>query len=140
MRPCVALETPQWRGGISGGVWQNVRLIASGAAFIKDVFIVPNLRDNTATFNLEIDHTAIKGAEIGIKINLLDAEHRRITVKEKIKVHPGLNDHKIVVNIPDTQYWSPVTPNLYCAKITIENDGLFSDNWSGRFGMRELTI
>ena len=103
-------------------------MIASGAAFIKDVFIVPNLRDNTATFNLEIDHTAIKGAEIGIKIYLLDAEHRRITVKEKIKVHPGLNNHKIVVNIPDTQYWSPDTPNLYCAKITIENDGLFSDN------------
>ena len=135
-----ALETPQWRGGISGGVWQNVRLIASGAAYIKDVFIVPNLRDNSATFNLEIDHTEIKGAEIGIKINLLDAEHRRITVKEKIKVHPGLNDHKIVVNIPDTQYWSPDTPNLYCAKITIENEGLFSDYWSERFGMRELTI
>jgi beta-galactosidase len=46
-----ALETPQWRGGLSGGIWQNVRLVASGASYIKDVFIEPNIKDNTATFH-----------------------------------------------------------------------------------------
>ena len=36
------METPQWRGAITGGIWQPVRLIATGDIYVKDVFIEPN--------------------------------------------------------------------------------------------------
>ena len=33
------METPQWRGAIAGGIWQSVRLIATGDVYVEDVFI-----------------------------------------------------------------------------------------------------
>ena len=54
-------------GGISGGIWQNVRLIASGNSYIKEVFIEPNIKDNTATFHLTLDHAAIKSEQIEVE-------------------------------------------------------------------------
>ena len=36
------METPQWRGAITGGIWQPVRLIGTGDMYVKDVFIEPN--------------------------------------------------------------------------------------------------
>jgi beta-galactosidase/beta-glucuronidase len=36
------METPQWRGAITGGIWQPVRLIATGDISVRDVFIEPN--------------------------------------------------------------------------------------------------
>jgi hypothetical protein len=50
------METPQWRGAITGGIWQPVRLIATGDISVKDVFIEPKISDNTATFHLELAH------------------------------------------------------------------------------------
>ena len=50
------METPQWRGAITGGIWQPVRLIATGDVYVKDVFIEPKISDNTATFHLELEH------------------------------------------------------------------------------------
>ena len=41
------LETPQWRGGITGGVWQSVELVATGDTIIQDVFIVPQIANDT---------------------------------------------------------------------------------------------
>ena len=48
------METPQWRGAITGGIWQSVRLVATGDVYVKDVFIEPKISDNTATFHLRI--------------------------------------------------------------------------------------
>jgi beta-galactosidase len=41
------METPQWRGAITGGIWQPVRLIATGDVYVKDVFIEPKLSFNS---------------------------------------------------------------------------------------------
>ena len=99
-----ALETPQWRGGLSGGIWQNVRLIASGNTYVKDVFIEPNIHDNTATFHISIDHTEIKGDSADIEIHLSEASNIKNNVTsytETLKVDPGLNEHKptVIVNL-----------------------------------------
>ena len=42
------METPQWRGAITGGIWQSVRLVATGETYVDDVFIEPKIADNTA--------------------------------------------------------------------------------------------
>ena len=47
------METPQWRGAITGGIWQPVKLIATRSAYVKDVFIEPKISDDTATFHIE---------------------------------------------------------------------------------------
>jgi beta-galactosidase/beta-glucuronidase len=138
-----ALETPQWRGGISGGIWQNVRLLASGNTYVKDVFIETNIHDNTATFHITIDHTEIKGDSADIEIHLSEASNIKNDVAsytETQKVEPGLNEHKVVIKIPEARYWSPDDPFLYQAKLKIKRKQKISDDWHHRFGLRELTI
>lgn len=55
------METPQWRGAIAGGIWQPVKLIATGDTYVKDVFIEPRISENFATFHLELAHTGKGG-------------------------------------------------------------------------------
>ena len=138
-----ALETPQWRGGLSAGIWQNVKLVASGKTYIKDVFIEPNIHDNTATFHLTLDHTAIIGDMTEITIDISkdsDIENKVLSLIKSIQIEPGLNQHKIILEIPDAQYWSPNDPLLYHAKVSLKNKQNISDDWQHRFGLRELTI
>ena len=125
-----ALQTPQWRGGISGGIWQNVRLVCSGNSYIKDVFVEPNIYDNTATFHLTLDHTVIKSEQIEVEFQLSETVNKKNKVafrSEFLKLKPGLNHHKVVVQIPDAQYWSPNDPFLYQASINLKNQ---QKNWT----------
>ena len=62
------METPQWRGAITGGIWQPVRLIATGDVYVKDVFIEPKISDNTATFHLELAHAGERPAPAQVEI------------------------------------------------------------------------
>jgi beta-galactosidase len=137
------LETPQWRGGISGGIWQNVRLVTSGASYIKDVFTEPNIKENTATFHLTLDHTDIKSEQIEVEIHLSETANNKDKVASNsqfIKLQPGLNHLKVVMQIPNAQYWSPDDPFLYKASINLKNNQTIYDDWHHRFGLRELTI
>ncbi|MCP3928772.1 MAG: hypothetical protein GY705_06690 [Bacteroidetes bacterium] len=138
-----ALETPQWRGGITGGIWQSVNLAATDDVYIDDVFIEPKISDNTAIFHVQLDHTAIKGLTAEVEIDVFEANEKVQSVakvKKAWQLHPGKNKQSWTVEIQDTKYWSPDSPNLYLAKVKVFLDGKISDHWSERFGMRELTI
>jgi hypothetical protein len=137
------LETPQWRGGISGGIWQEVKLMATDEIYIDNVFIEPKMGDDTATFHVELDHTAIKGISAALEINITsvaDSTKSAIGIKEIWNLHPGKNKKAYVLKIPDALYWSPDNPNLYKAEVKIIANGQVSDVWAERFGLRELTI
>ena len=138
-----ALETPQWRGGISGGIWQNVRLVATRATYIKDVFVEPNINDNTATFHLKLDHTSIKSETSTVEVEITAATNKKNKVADHralVQLQPGINDYKVALQIPNAQYWSPKNPFLYQAKVKLKNDQTNLDAWHHRFGLRELTI
>lgn len=136
------MELPQWRGGITGGIWQSVSLMATDDIYAQDVYIQPNIHDNTATFQVDLDNTAIKGSEteVQIKISEVGKAAAVATFSEKVKLHPGINKVSQAIEIPDTKYWSPDSPQLYKAEVSVIHNGRKSDQWSARFGMRELTI
>lgn len=137
------LETPQWRGGISGGIWQEVKLMATDEIYVDDVFIEPKIGDDSATFYIELDHTAIKGISSELEINiisLVDSTKTAARINEKWELHPGKNKKEFVLKIPDALYWSPDNPNLYKAEVKVITNGKISDVWTERFGLRELTI
>jgi len=137
------METPQWRGGITGGIWQSVRLTATGDIYVNDVFIEPKIIDNTVTLHVELDHTAIKGTSVGIEIDILEAASPSKSVaklRRTWKLHPGQNSQSWTVKIPEARHWSPDNPHLYRANVRVVSDGTVCDKWTARFGMRQLTI
>ena len=138
-----ALETPQWRGGITGGIWQSVQLVATEEVYVKDVFIEPNIHTNTASFHLELDHSGIQGTTVDLQIVLTeaaDASQKVASLRESVQLHPGINHQSRTFEIPRAIYWSPDNPHLYRAVVRILQNGKLSDNWTHRFGMRELSI
>ncbi|MDW3652548.1 MAG: glycoside hydrolase family 2 TIM barrel-domain containing protein [Bacteroidia bacterium] len=137
-----ALETPQWRGGISGGIWQSVQLLASEQLYIDDVYIQPNIQNNTASIQVLLDYTGIQNKNIELQLNIYEVnESSEVGLHKEIwELHSGKNQHSWTLPIPKSHYWSPDDPFLYRLEVTTHIDGEMADSWSGRFGMRALTI
>ncbi len=137
------MEVPQWRGGITGGIWQDVELVATGNTYVDDVYIKPNIHENTTSIMVELNHTAIRGIESTISIKTFKVEYPSkiiASIKKNWALRPGRNVQTWKLKIPNAYYWSPDHPHLYSVKIEVSNEGIITDTWEGRFGMRELTI
>ncbi len=136
------LETPQWRGGITGGVWQSVRLAATGPVYVEDVFLKPAL-DGSVELEVELNHTGIAktGATVTFTVVPRDEPDRVAASFEKaVDLRPGKNQHSWSSRVPDARHWSPDDPCLYEGRLTVEVEGAGSDRWTHRFGFREFTI
>lgn len=137
------METPQWRGAITGGIWQPVKLIVTDDLYVKDVFIEPRIADNTATFHMTLQSASKKKeiADIGITIRAVqNTEPVVATVQRKVEINPGSSRQRVTLEIPNATYWSPDRPFLYRAEVEITRNDTASDLWTTRFGMREFTI
>lgn len=137
------METPQWRGAITGGIWQSVRLVATGPLYVKDVFIEPRISNNTAAFHLELAHSGERATPAQVDISIRSADrpdHVLAQTNETRRVTPGPNRQSLTLTIPDATYWSPDHPHLYRAEVTVACGGTITDRWHTRFGMREFTI
>jgi len=137
------METPQWRGAIAGGIWQPVRLLATGDLYVKDVFIEPKISDNTATFHLELAHAGKRRTPARIEITIRSAgrpDRVAATTSETLDLQPGSSRTSWTLPIPNATYWSPKNPHLYRAEVSVTHDDRASDRWQTRFGMREFTI
>lgn len=133
-------EVPMWRGAITGGIWQSVALVSKGTTGIKDVFIDPRINTNTAIFEVELENTRAETeiAELSIRI-LSNSGDEVITKKEKIDALPGKNTIQWEMPVSNATYWSTKNPYLYSAEIEIKTNGVVSDTWVHKFGMREFT-
>lgn len=134
------METPQWRGAITGGIWQPVRLIATGDVYVKDVFIETSLADNTATFHTELEHGGEKTVPAQVEITIRSGEQTVAHTSETLSLKPGTTRQSWALTIPRAMYWSPDNPHLYSAAIRVSFGDTASDLWETRFGLREFTI
>jgi len=137
-----AMETPQWRGGITGGIWQSVRLVVSEKSYINDIFIEPNLKQNQAKITLSTTNFESSDSNDSIKFVVTESKTGKVVANKKITItmQPGKNQWQGVIDIPKAKSWSPDTPNLYTLKASISRNGKVSDKISERFGMREFTV
>ena len=137
------MATPQWRGAITGGIWQPVRLIATGKAYVEDVFIEPNIADDTATFHLTLQHDREKTETVEVAIRVLSGGETADAVarqRKSLTLRPGVTRESWKLKIPGAKYWSPENPHLYGAEVSVKSGDAVSDTWKTRFGMREFTI
>ncbi len=136
------LETPQWRGGVTGGLWQSVTLEASGEVVVEDVFIEPTIHEPGATLHVTLDHTGTEGKSAGIEIDISAAGQADpiAQLRETLTLHPGQNKHTWTLSLPEAQLWSPDRPALHRASLRVSVGGRPSHEWAQRFGLRELTI
>lgn len=133
-------EVPMWRGAITGGIWQSVSMSASGKTRLTDVFLHPNIHDNSVTFDLEIENTETVNKTSEIRIRILSPEGEQVVaIEEQVDILPGKNSVTHKLKVPEARYWSMDDPYLYRAEIELSEGGNAMDTWSSKFGMREFT-
>jgi beta-galactosidase/beta-glucuronidase len=134
---------PHWRGAIAGGIWQSVRLVATGTVYVDDVFLEPRLADITVMAHVTLENAGYVAREVDVAVAIRSADDLDKVVAEKtakLKLVPGTNKPSWTLTIAEARYWSPDDPHLYVAAIRIADGASVLDVEDVRFGMRELTI
>ena len=139
------METPQWRGSYTGGIWQDVFLSYTGQTHINDVFITGNFRNG----DIEIINEINNGIGDGLYKLIFDINKKHRF--EELFTLENTN-FKVIKKIKNTvknhQIWSPESPNLYefeikLQKVNISNkDTIITelDRIKETFGFREFTV
>ncbi len=139
------METPQWRGSYTGGIWQDVFLSYTGQTHINDVFITGNFRNGDIEIISEINNGIGDGLyKLIFDINKKQSFEELFTLENtNLKVIK-----KIKNTVKNHQIWSPESPNLYefeikLQKVNISNkDTIITelDRIKETFGFREFTV
>ncbi len=139
------METPQWRGSYTGGIWQDVFLSYTAQTHIKDVFIKGNFKNG----EIEVINEITNGLGDGLyKLKYNVNQNQKFEEFLKLE-NSNLNVIKKVKNrIKNHKTWSPDNPFLYEFDIKLEkvnisdNDTVFTelDNVKETFGFREFTV
>ncbi|MEM6765093.1 MAG: sugar-binding domain-containing protein [Bacteroidota bacterium] len=136
-------DMPHWRGAITGGIWQPVKLLATNKLFVDDIFVKPNISDNTAEIDITLENKTKAIKDISYQVEVFARNNPSDIVASKTlsaELNPGHTVSSLTLEIPDATYWEPKNPHLYIARVTLSEASQKQDVDEVRFGMRELTI
>ena len=119
------LETP-W-----GGIWGHVLLEARSDAWLSDLFIEPDVAESSCTASATLNGDAALAD--GVRLEVFDATGTRVAEATS-------KPSRVTAAIPDAKLWTPDSPTLYTARLSLLKDGKTIDSIESRFGMREFTI
>ena len=118
------------------GIFDNVELILSGAPFIRNVQVAPDIDKNVARIRVSI-HKAGRAGTGEISFVIREAKSGRIASRKTIESLSADNQAEQTINVSmpvtDCHYWSPEDPFLYTLEVSTA-----ADVCQTRFGMREL--
>jgi hypothetical protein len=115
-----------------GGLWQSVRLEARNRAFLKLAHFLPDIDAQTIDVLMEADNA--DGCEVRVRFDAPDGA-ADVAPLSAAFAHGHLS---AVHSVPNPALWSPESPALYTAHVTLEQDGEILDAKSVRFGMRKI--
>lgn len=120
----------------SGGIWQSVYLEYRGRTYLKKARIVPDIDNNKATFDCEIE-CALPG---NYTVALQSTNGRdRLQKKQSVECKTGLNKVQLVLPVPNATLWSPDSPILYETKLSLLRGTTAEDTVQTYFGMRKVS-
>ncbi len=147
----VATEGWDWIPAIRDrdtGIWQDVRLTATGEVKLGDPQVVTTLPlPDTSHASIEITVPVANTSNAPVQ-GILTASFDQVTVTKSVTVAPGESIIKLTpaefsqLNVTHPRLWWPNgygTPELYTLRLSIRDGRKNLDNKKIRFGMREVT-
>lgn len=143
----------RWHGDynqnvVPTGIWQPVRIIATGETRITDIYAKPVLLRKGADLNVEIEVYNVLDKPVNIKSEIKvygkNFKSREYSVLLSKEVKPGLNKLEASVRIPDAKLWWPWDmgeQNLYNVDVYLSDfEGKVLDNGTITTGIREVKM
>jgi|GEM_PF-1342745 len=139
-----------WRTLTPMGIWKPVRLVATGAAHIADVYPQSQIHaDGSATVTVQVQlaaHKASLSKRVEVKAVIRGANCEAGPFELTSSVARLKANHPITLtwNLPNAKLWWPWDlgePNLHQVEVTVlSSAGTVWDNQITRFGIREIRM
>ncbi len=123
-----------------GGIWGHVSLEARPDVWLSDLFVQPDVTESSCSASVILNgKTDLPDAA---KLQVFDKSGRCVA-ETLLKVDPKVVVEKPIVvraTIHDAKLWTPDSPTLYTARLSLLKGGQVLDMVESRFGMRQFTI
>ncbi|MEG0050196.1 MAG: glycoside hydrolase family 2 TIM barrel-domain containing protein [Clostridia bacterium] len=136
-----------WQRGLMGcwytpcsGIWQTVYLEAAGEIALEQIHITPDIDRNMATFEISMDRASSQGLEIDVEVSLRGKLIKRLTVSSQDRQARIPVDLVQQGDLDPIELWSPSSPTLYDALVTVRSGQEVLDRVSTYFGMRKIEV
>ena len=131
--------------GVSPGVRGPVRLEFRPLAVIDDVFIRTSVKNKTIEFDITLKNSGTKEVQTTPEIKICSDRDRNqvnaVFTGTPVRIPAGKT---VTVTIREKWIapilWSPSSPELYIADISLKNGNETIDNFKREFGFREFSI
>ncbi|MFH1743684.1 MAG: sugar-binding domain-containing protein [bacterium] len=123
-----------------GGIWGHVRLEARNEAWLYDLFVKPTISPTACTVTASL--TGKTESADHVQLEILSTNHRRVAIKT-VSLRDAINPRgelELKIDIPNGNLWSPSSPNLYVARMSVLTGNRIIDSLETRFGLREIEI
>lgn len=128
-----AQKNSRWYTG--SGIYRNVWLVESADIRVADFGVgiqTPDL--STADITVTVENTTSRPREVEVT-----ADVDGILSSQKISLTPNeMKDTRLTIRVPNAKPWSPDTPVLYTARISVSENGKAIDTAEETFGFRTI--
>ena len=118
-----------------GGIWGHVKLEARSTAYLEDLFVEPAVAPARCRVSATVNGTPPEGA--ALRLDILDKDK---AVAAHADAAPDAPLGAIQMEMAMARLWTPDTPNLYTARLTLAKGADVIDAVETRFGFRQITI
>ena len=119
-----------------GGIWGHVRLEARADAWLSDLFVQPDAANSACNVNATLNGAAAAGD--AAKFEVLDKDGRCVA-EAAVPVDPAGQTLALHAALAGAQLWTPDSPTLYTARLSVIRNGHSLDSIESRFGMRQFS-
>ncbi len=116
-----------------GGIHRRVALEATSATWIENVFAIPRVAE--ATVEIRVRRGGILDKEAPVSLEIRDSGGSPVA-RAMGAFAPGAAETALSVKLAEPKPWSPSTPHLYTAWVSLAD----LDTTSTRFGLREFKV
>jgi hypothetical protein len=122
-----------------GGIWGHVFLESRSNVWLDAPYVRSEIATSTCKV-MAVIHGDVKLAD-SATLEVFDRDQKCVG-RTVVRLAPNTADGIAIaadVVVPEAQLWTPDTPTLYTARLSLCNDDRILDVQQSRFGMREFT-
>ena len=126
-----------------GGFYRDIELEATPDSWIDDAWVRGNFDKQSAIVNITVQHTGgPPPSSLSATIKISTRDGNIVGNGESTVTFNGTETTSVSNEIPLSVFrlWTPETPDLYLATITLLADGIPIHGWIERFGIRKLEV
>lgn len=122
-----------------GGIWGHIRLEWRSSAWLEDLHVETQAAPSNCVVTANLKGK--RGAADGLRLEILAPDGKKVAERE-MPINEAVKDGQVElkVDVPDALLWSPESPNLYTAILTLLKQKDSLDRVESKFGIRTIRV